>query len=256
MFIPDFTPMCGNLRRSLVALAACGVMLVSATALGNRGYCDERPVPELGPQSRGRPSKGKLVGAVPLEDTDSVRILPRRHRARCLRFGTSRLVTALSSAGQSVRDAVPGTPALGVGNIARPAGGPIPPYSRSHQVGRDADIAFYQVDGDGQPVPAVDLVRFNPDLSSADGKHRFDVKRNWALVRTLLTDQRIAVKWLFISKPLRLALLNEAKRRGESAQLVARAEAVLHQPTDSRPHDDHFHLRIECTKEERKHGCR
>ncbi|WP_224371680.1 hypothetical protein [Hyalangium versicolor] len=43
-------------------------------------------------------------------------------------------------------------------------------------------------------------------------------------------------------------------KRNEPASLVKRAERVLHQPTDSRPRDDHFHVRIRCA-EERAAGC-
>jgi penicillin-insensitive murein endopeptidase len=49
--------------------------------------------------------------------------------------------------------------------------------------------------------------------------------------------------------------IEEARKLNEPAWLLERAESVLHQPTDSRPHDDHFHLRIRCTPEERSAGC-
>ena len=36
---------------------------------------------------------------------------------------------------------------------------------------------------------------------------------------------------------------------------ISRASEVLHQPSDAPPHDDHFHLRIRCTADERKADC-
>jgi penicillin-insensitive murein endopeptidase len=36
---------------------------------------------------------------------------------------------------------------------------------------------------------------------------------------------------------------------------VLKAEQLLHQPRDSANHDDHIHLRIACTAEEKIAGC-
>src|SRR5688500_8995467 len=76
------------------------------------GLGDERP--EAGPAVPwGRPSAGRVLGAVAIEDTGAVRILPRRHRVRCLRYGVPRLVQALTRAGEVVRKKLAGSPALG-----------------------------------------------------------------------------------------------------------------------------------------------
>jgi penicillin-insensitive murein endopeptidase len=203
----------------------------------------------------GRSSEGKLLGAKALESSEAIRTLPRRHVRRCLNWGTPRLVDALRRAAEAVRQSSPDSPPLGVGDLSKAQGGPIPPYSRSHQSGRDADLAFYQLDEKGQPVPAEDLLSFDARGSADNGKRRFDTHRNWLLVRALLEDPEVDVQWMFISVPLRQALLEEARKRKEPAPLIQRAERVLHQPTDSRPHDDHFHVRIRCTPEERTAGC-
>ena len=92
-----------------------------------------------------------------------------------------------------------------------------------------------------------DLVPLDSSLRGVtpDGARRFfDVVRNWRLVRALLADPGIHVRWLFISNPLRAALLAEARHEG-TPQLV-RAAQVLHQPSDAPPHADHLHLRITC----------
>ncbi len=217
-------------------------------------FCGERPL--AGPStSVGRPSRGRVIGAVELFDSAAARVLPRRHATRCLNFGTARLVAALARAGARVQRELPGAPQLGVGNLSRARGGPIRDYSHSHQAGRDVDLAFYQLDGAGSPVAADDLRHFGPDLEG-EGGVRFDVGRNWALVRALLEDSSIDVAWLFVSEPLRQALLAQAKREKAPGPLLARAEQVLHQPSDAPPHDDHLHLRIACTAAERKAGCR
>ncbi|MBZ4420633.1 penicillin-insensitive murein endopeptidase [Myxococcus sp. RHSTA-1-4] len=219
-------------------------------------FCGEQPTPHPRALSVGRASRGELRGARALESDDAVRLLPRRHLSRCLNWATPRLVAALKRAGEAVRRHLPDSPPLGVGDLSRAAGGPIPPYSRSHQSGRDADLAFFQVDEQGQPVPAEDLLPFDTKGRASEGRLRFDARRTWLVVRALLEDPEVDVQWMFISNALRRELLEEARRLNEPAALVERAASVLHQPTDSSPHDDHVHLRIRCTPEERAEGCR
>jgi penicillin-insensitive murein endopeptidase len=227
-----------SLGRFLWSVLALSLWLKAAPALAAEPtFCGEQPIPAQS-LSVGRSSQGKILGAQALESNEAVRTLPRRHVRRCLNWGTPRLVSALRRAAEAVRQASPGSPPLGVGDLSRARGGPIPPYSRSHQSGRDADLAFYQLDEKGQPVPAEDLLSFDARGHAERGKRRFDARRNWLLVRALLEDREVDVQWLFVSRPLREALLAEARRLNEPARLIERAERVLHQPTDSRPHDD------------------
>jgi penicillin-insensitive murein endopeptidase len=216
-------------------------------------FCDERPTAGT-PASRGRPAKGRVDGAVELTETTAVRVLPKRHKGRCLSWATPRLIGAIERAGREVQKTYPDSSPLGVGNLGRPRGGSLAPYSHSHQAGRDGDLAFYVLDAQG-PVALEDLERFDAQLRSKDGALRFDVPRNWALVSALLGDESIELKWVFVSNALRDALLAHARRSKAAASLIAAAEKVLHQPSDAPPHDDHFHVRIRCTKDERDDGC-
>jgi hypothetical protein len=84
----------------------------------------------------------------------------------------------------------------------------------------------------------------------------FDVRRNWALVRALLEEPGIEIQYLFIHARLRERLLAYAAEQGEDPSLLERAEALLHQPGDSAPHDDHLHVRIFCAGDDRAYGCR
>ena len=214
-------------------------------------FCDDQPT-KGSPASVGRPAKGHVEGAVMLTETTAVRVLPKRHRARCLSWATPRLIAALERAGREVQKAVPGSAALGVGNLGRARGGSLAPYSHSHQAGRDGDLAFYGLDAQG-PVALEDLERFGEDLKSKDGKLKFDVVRNWALVAALMSDESIELKWIFVSSTLREALLVQARKSKASPAIISAAEKVLHQPSDAPAHDDHFHVRIRCTKDEE--GC-
>jgi penicillin-insensitive murein endopeptidase len=114
------------------------------------------------------------------------------------------------------------------------------------------DLIFYATDEEGAaaPIPA-HMARFDASgsASSEDEIGRpvrlfFDTARNWALVRALLEDGRDLVTRIFISAPLRRRLLDYARISGEPPSLCSRAEAILSQPGDSTPHDDHMHVRI------------
>ncbi|MCA9669970.1 MAG: penicillin-insensitive murein endopeptidase [Myxococcales bacterium] len=84
---------------------------------------------------------------------------------------------------------------------------------------------------------------------------RFDKQRNWALIRAMLVDPLVRVQWIFIGKPLKKLLLAHAKRKKAPAWLVARADAVMHQPGDAQNHMDHMHVRIFCAPADRALGC-
>ncbi len=226
--------------------------------LSEPSYCDEQPMrdPSFESASYGRTSNGFLLGAVRVE-APALRVLPLRHGHRCLSWTTPRLAHALAAASARVQRELADSPPLSHGNFSRAAGGVIA-YSRSHQSGRDADLAFYQIDAGGRPILPDDLARFGPDLWRAGedgGGVLFDVARNWLLVAALLEDPSIDVQWLLIEETLRFALLEEGRRLGASAALLHRAAQALHQPSDSAAHDDHLHLRIRCTAAEQRRGC-
>lgn len=233
------------------ALAAC----FAAAGCGEPSFCNEAPDVRGPALSLGAPWSGRVQSAARFVDTPFARVLPRRHARRCVAWGTPRLVHAIARAGRAVAAQMPGTPPLGVGDLSRARGGPLP-YSRSHQAGRDADLAFYQLDAAGRAVAAEDLARFGPGLASLEGPaRRFDLARNWLLVRALASDPAITVRALYISDPLRAALLAHARRGAARPEQLAAVAAVLHQPAGAAAHDDHLHVRIGCTNEERARGC-
>jgi murein endopeptidase len=239
---------------ALAILAVIGRLATAQAA--EPSYCDERPTPGAS-ASIGAPAHGSLVGGVALREGPALRILSPRLRARCVRFGVQRLIDALTSAAERVVSRHPGSPSLGVGDVSRARGGPILAFSHSHQAGRDVDIGFYETDVSGTPVPTEDLIRFLPSGRARDGSElQFDVARNWSLVEALLMDRSIEVRWLFISEGLKNLLLKHARRIEADPALVDRAAQILHQPSDAPPHDDHLHMRIACTAEERTLGCR
>src|SRR5687768_14894673 len=97
--------------------------------------------------SVGDTSHGYLVHGVRLEESDALGILPAV-RNREVRYGTEELVGLLGHAAQ-VLHAETGT-RMWVGNLSHRGGGDIP-FSVSHNSGRDADVAFAYLDGQGEP---------------------------------------------------------------------------------------------------------
>lgn len=170
--------------------------------------------------------------------------------------GTDELVSGLLKVAKEVALASPKGGILTIGNISRVGGGDIP-WSISHNSGRDVDIGFYLVGQNGQQV-------FPDGLVSVDGMGktmvngipaRFDIRRNWLLVRSILRTPELPVQWMFISKPLKKMLIEYAKKIKEPKQLIEMANQVLVQPIRAKPHDDHLHLRIYCSKDDVLEGC-
>jgi len=226
-------------------------------ALGAAG-CLATPTP-LAPGlagSVGVPHHGVLTGAVelPARGPGFVRYRPRGAN----HWGLPRLVSAVERAAAAVDRELPGGAPLVVGDLSARHGGRLPGH-RSHRTGRDADLLFYVTTPGGAPLRSPGFVAFGPDGLAAvpNGKDflRVDLERNWRLVRALVTDELAATQWLFVSRDLEAMLIDYALARGEPLAVVWHAEAVMLQPSDSTPHDDHFHLRVACTAAEAVTGC-
>jgi penicillin-insensitive murein endopeptidase len=205
--------------------------------------------------SVGTTSDGYLLHAVTLPERGEGYRLLGVVPGRRTNHGTDELVAATQRAARQVAARHPG-PSLVVGNLSLPSGGPIE-FSESHRAGRDADFLFYALDAaSGAPVEPTDFVLYKCDGTSTDGRLRFDVVRNWALVEALLGDDTIAVQYLFVSACLKRQLLAHAESAGAPKATVQRARQVLWTPSDALVHRDHFHLRIYCTEDDHAAGCR
>lgn len=221
----------------------------------------ERPFPLLPGESAtrsrsiGTVTTGYVVRARTLEAPGPHHDILPRQRLRNLNHGTDELVAMIEQGAADVARAFPGS-TLWVGNIGRRAGGDIP-YSVSHNAGRDADLAFYSTDPSGRLVDPPGLMRFDDRGRSLSwqGYYRFDVARNWVLVRSLVTSPHAQVQFLFISNGLRALLLDHARALGEDPSIIDRAALVLRQPGAEIPHDDHLHLRIYCGPDDVASGC-
>lgn len=179
------------------------------------------------------------------------------------RWGNAVLTRTLTKAAEAVADAFPGTRPLRVGDLSWRFGGRHPRHG-SHRSGRDADVLFYAVDGAGGPVRGLGFYAYDrhgmAHVGAAAGPDRglrfFDDARNWQLVRTMLLDEAARVQWIFCSNGIKSRLLRYAAAHEPSPDALFRAAWVLHEPSRGRRHDDHFHIRVLCSAEERARGCR
>lgn len=229
---------------------SAGLLLASLHA-----GCSHAPTP-LRPGlagSVGLPHRGVLVGGERVEESAHLRFLRKNDR----RYATPRFATVLTRAADHVARARPGA-VLVLGDLSAPTGGVLLPHL-SHRSGRDADILLYLTTLDGAPVTSPGFVHVREDGLAWDerGKRflRFDVARQWLLLRALLSDDEARVQFVFASRRVRAMLLDWAVARGEPDELVYRALSVLVQPSPGGEHDDHFHVRTACDAEEVLRGC-
>lgn len=229
---------------------ACVAALLAPSLLG----CIGAPNP-LAPHLRGSvglPHHGVVTGAVSLPKKGSGYVL---YRDDGVRWGSERLVGVIQRAAAQVQTSRPGGAPLVVGDLSHRYGGQTERH-RSHRSGRDVDLLFYVTTPRGVPVRSPGFIKFSTDgLGTTEGKkvYRFDVERNWTLVRALLDDED--VQWVFVARPIEALLIEHAMALGEPLDLLYRAETVMRQPGDSAPHDDHFHVRLACSLDEMVAGC-
>jgi penicillin-insensitive murein endopeptidase len=173
-------------------------------------------------------------------------------------YALPRFAAAIERAAAKVARERPGG-ILTVGDLSVRHGGQLLPHF-SHRNGRDADLLLYVMTPEGVPVESPGFLAFGPDGLAVDEKthrfYRFDVEREWLLLKALLEDPEAAVQWMFVHHALEAMLVDWARARGEPADTVLHAELVMAQPAPpAQPHDDHVHVRTACTREEAAMGC-
>jgi penicillin-insensitive murein endopeptidase len=216
--------------------------------------CATEPLPPGQTISVGTSERGYLRDSALLPDRGDgyARLRP----GEGTRYGTSSLVATIERAARAVAVAFPGGYPLRVGDLSAKRGGAHPRH-RSHRAGRDADLLFFARDAGGLAARNTGWARFDGlGLSVVPGRVlAFDEARNWYLVRTLVMDPEARVKWLFCSNEIKARLLRYAARHEPLPEAVLRATWVLHQPSRGDTHDDHFHLRVGCSRREQSLGC-
>ena len=196
--------------------------------------------------SVGYPNDGWQQRAKRLKPSRYIRLKPGSQEKS---YGHPALILMLERSAKDLQRVAPGS-VLVVGDISDVNGGPLAGH-HSHQSGRDADVAFYVLDENGKSVILDHYVKFAVNGKAVDGSgYVFDDWRNWLLVQSWVRDQRAGLSHVFISRPLRQRLITYASRQPGFQKYVREVSALLKQPEDAEPHDDHFHVRVSCPKDQ------
>lgn len=190
-------------------------------------------VPASTSESIGAPNRGQLAHAERLPQHRGYRMRdPQRA------YATLETTLWMLDAFDAVLEAHPTSPRVRVHDISRREGGRMRGH-RSHQSGRDVDIAYYQKRCSGP----CRFRRLQPD--------QLDAARQWTLLESWLRHDRVEA--IFIDYRLQEPLYNEARRRGATRGQLRRwfqypsgrtypLGRVRHFPK----HQDHLHVRFSC----------
>ncbi len=205
-----------------------------------RAAIGRRPTALLA-RSIGSPTAGKLEGAVALEPSRELRL----RFSNGAHYGLPALVGMLERSAKRLTARFAGL-TLHVGDLSRRDGGELPGH-RSHESGRDADVAFLFVGADGESVsPAEFMTVDGRGVALENRSYRFDDARNWALIEAWVTDPAARVEHIFVADRVRARLLAYARTKGTYLPVLHRAAMAMKQPSAGQVHDDHFHVRIAC----------
>jgi penicillin-insensitive murein DD-endopeptidase len=192
--------------------------------------------------SIGTPTDGWQLRAKKLRESAQLFI---QEKSQEHTYGHPALVLMLYRTAKAIARQTPGSVLL-IGDLSRENGGPLYGH-KSHQSGRDADVGFFVTDLKGNPTNSRRLTAFDEHGRARDGsKVLFDDYRNWLLVQLWLKDSRAELKYVFVARHLRRRLLDFAEARPAFRKYAKPAASFLRQPSNSLPHDDHFHVRIAC----------
>lgn len=256
-------------------LATLGLLLVASTAHGeesaavtklaaNTGF---HAAQEFGDSvSCGSTNRGALSEAARLPNSGPGYVMADPWRSRGSNYGTTELVSLIQRSSAAVALAHAGSQ-LSVADLSKKRGGAIAAH-RSHQNGRDVDLIYYAMDSNGDPFyPDSHMAYYTstgqatyakaPNFVSNIPVRYFDMKRNWALVRSMMLDTEVEVEFIFVSTRVKRWLLAYAVEIQESPAIVKAATKLLHAPREVKGHNDHMHVRITCSADDQAHGsCR
>lgn len=192
--------------------------------------------------SVGAPNHGRLVRGRRLPHEPAMRLFKATSEHG---FAHPVLIKALTHGAKSVRAKFPGSTLLVV-ELSDKDGGVLT-SKRSHQSGRDGDVAFYALDKKGKRTLPKHLVHFDGSGKASDGSElRFDDERNWAFVEALANQKDSPVTHIFVDGRIRQRLLTFAEGAGKKPERIARVAAVMFVGDASEAGDAYFHVRVRC----------
>ena len=209
--------------------------------------------PPAGSLSVGATSSGRLEHGRTIVGGKAWSFMPHIP-ARGTTYGVDEMQGFLDRIGASVSGCRKGAE-LRVGNVSLVRGG-FSPWHRSHQAGRDVDLAPMLVDRKGRSTPLDDFVRIDRQGRARDGSGRkLDARCTLQLLAAIASETDAPAQWVFLSRTIKALALREAAKAKLDAAIVARIDTMVKQPSDSAPHDDHLHVRLYCSESDRRYGC-
>jgi murein endopeptidase len=177
----------------------------------------------LGSISIGFTDEGRLVNGERFPDGDGwVVVDPERT------YATHEAIEAVITAVKQVRAQYPDAPPLRVNQISAREGGWLRPH-KSHQNGRDVDLAFY--------YPTAEPVR------AREREKYIDKQKTWALLKALVTTAD--VQMVLLDRRVQKVLYDQALKSGEDKGWL---DSLFNGPTPlvqhARRHRDHLHVRF------------
>lgn len=175
-----------------------------------------------------------LAARLPLEGPGWVKLFQPRARL----WGTDQLVQVIQKVALYLESTFSPRDRLQIGDMAAQQGGYVSGHA-SHQNGLDVDIAFFRKQQTEQ----------DPDDTRGFVKHfvrsgklssDFDLERNWALVKALVSTGK--VKRIFTDAAVKSALCKYSAARGDKNYYTQALRRIQPWPN----HDDHFHVRLVC----------
>jgi penicillin-insensitive murein endopeptidase len=182
----------------------------------------------IGSLSIGRPGRASLFNGVELPPSPHWQIAPNADS-----YATSETIAFLEAAVDTVYELFPETQPIVIGDISAQGGGHLKRH-QSHQGGRDADVGYY--------YKGEKTAWFLP-ASPAN----FDLARNWALVRALVT--RTDVEMILLDTRVQRMLYKYALSLGEQKDFLDHVfqcgrglrDAVVQHVVG---HRTHYHVRF------------
>lgn len=188
-------------------------------------------------QAQGFYSDGSLLDALRFADDGHGFLKIQRPRSRG--YATFDLIEVVTRVAAGMAGYYPLSERVQIGDVASVHGGRLASHA-SHQNGLDADIVYFRKDRREQD-PELNIP-FDEAFVTAKGQltENFDLERNWALFRALVSTGR--VNRIFVDTVIKKELCDHAMREGSFAAETETLRRLRPWPN----HDDHLHLRITC----------
>lgn len=194
------------------------------------------PIVEVSSRSKsvGRPGRGRIRHSVRLPANDAL----YRRRDASHSYASAHMIMILQRAIAAFRKDSGYGGEVVFNDLSRRRGGRLSPHN-SHQSGRDADIRLLLV----------------PGTERKNGTGTVDWDATWALMHSFIETGH--VQYIFLSRSRQRLLRRAAVRAGVDPATLekqlqypgrARRATIRHAPG----HDRHFHLRVDCGKNEKR----